>query len=205
VITETTRKRKVIQCFSRWTAKACWFSNTNSKAFLTRSGVMASVSGRMKIACWSDIDPLHEVLIEVAPVPADRWGAYREGIDRARRRDIFKPSGPRLTDYELILMDDMVNRLEEGEVTSRRADAIAAAVNLLRLTLRSENGETHPHRELRWRSEPCAGPRSSIRRFSSVCSNAQILFSIPVPRVSRADDNEDHDRACRKRFERRAF
>jgi hypothetical protein len=98
-----------------------------------------------EIACWADIDPLDDFLIEVTPVPADRWGAYRTGSDRAAATDIFMPSGPRLAHYELILMDDMVNRLEEGEITPRRADAIAAAVNLLRLTLRSENGATHPY------------------------------------------------------------
>jgi hypothetical protein len=88
---------------------------------------------------------LDDFLIEIEPVSTDRWRAYRTEIDRACRRNTFKPNGPRLADYELSLMDDMVNRLEEGEITPRRADAIAAAVNLLWLTLRSENGATHPH------------------------------------------------------------
>jgi hypothetical protein len=80
------------------------------------------------------------VLIDIEPVPEERSRAYFE-----KRREAYMPRGPRLADYELSLVEHMVDRLEEGEITPRRADAIAAAINLLRLTLRSENVETHPH------------------------------------------------------------
>jgi hypothetical protein len=43
-----------------------------------------------EIACWDNIDPLDEVLIEVAPVPEDRWRAYREAVSFEYRKELFK-------------------------------------------------------------------------------------------------------------------
>jgi hypothetical protein len=42
------------------------------------------------IACWDNIDPLDEMLIEVAPVPGDRWRAYCEAAFE-HRKEMFKP------------------------------------------------------------------------------------------------------------------
>ncbi len=95
-----------------------------------------------EISCWEDIDPLDEVLVAIEPVPEDRWRAYRETRDFERRRDTFKPSGPRLVDYELSVMEETVDRLEGGEITEAKASAIAAAINLLRQSVRS--GDLRP-------------------------------------------------------------
>jgi hypothetical protein len=53
------------------------------------------------------------------------------------------PNGPRLADHEFWLMLDTVIRFEEGEISAARASAIAAALSLLRLTLRSDGTEQH--------------------------------------------------------------
>jgi len=43
-----------------------------------------------EIACWDNIAPLDEVLIEVAPVPEDRWRAYCAAAFE-HRKEMFKP------------------------------------------------------------------------------------------------------------------
>jgi hypothetical protein len=92
-----------------------------------------------EIACWSAIDPLDEVLIDIEPVPEERSRAYFE-----RRREAYRPRGPRLAEYELSLVEHMVDRLEEGEITDDRADAIAAAIDGLRRIVRFDNGPLRP-------------------------------------------------------------
>jgi hypothetical protein len=87
-----------------------------------------------EIACWSDIDPLDEVLIDIEPVPEERSRAYFE-----RRREAYMPRGPRLADYELSLVEHMVDRLEEGEITVDKADAIAGSIDGLRVMVRSDD------------------------------------------------------------------
>ena len=86
-----------------------------------------------EIACWSDIDPLDEVLIDIAPVAEERSRAYFE-----RHREAYKPRGPRLADFELAIVKHVVDQLEESEITVDRADAIAAAINGLRVMVRSD-------------------------------------------------------------------
>ena len=86
-----------------------------------------------EIACWTDIDPLDEVLIEIEHLSEERSQPYLE-----RRREPYKPIGPRLAEYELSLMEHMVGRLEEGHITADKADAIAAAINALRVMVRSD-------------------------------------------------------------------
>jgi hypothetical protein len=49
------------------------------------------------------------------------------------------PRGPRLADYELSLVEHMVDRLEEGEITVDIADAIAGSINILRVTVGSHD------------------------------------------------------------------
>jgi hypothetical protein len=87
-----------------------------------------------EIACWSDIDPLDEVLIDIEPVPEERSRAYFE-----TRREAYKPRGPRLADFELAIVQHVVDRLEEGEITVDEADAIAGAINGLRVMVRSDD------------------------------------------------------------------
>jgi len=92
-----------------------------------------------EIACRSDIDPLDELLIAVEPVPEDRLQAYLEP-----GRQAYMPNGPRLADYELSLLEHMVFQLEEGAITEEKAGAIAAAINGLRVMVRSERGAVAP-------------------------------------------------------------
>jgi hypothetical protein len=71
-------------------------------------------------------------------VPQERRDSFCANDDFEQRRKGFKPAGPRLAEYELMILVDTVDRLEEGEITSIRADGIIAALSLVRLTLRSE-------------------------------------------------------------------
>ena len=85
-----------------------------------------------EIACWTDIDPLDEVLIDIEPVLEERSQLYFE-----RRHEPYKPNGPRLAEYELSVMEHMVDRLEEGHITADKAAAIAAAINGIRVMVRN--------------------------------------------------------------------
>lgn len=91
-----------------------------------------------EIACWSDIDDLTDVLLSIEPVSKSRWEIHRTVEDRGQRTKHFKPAGPRLADYELAIMIDTVDRLEEGDITAIRAEAIIAAMCLVWTVLRSD-------------------------------------------------------------------
>ena len=93
-----------------------------------------------EIGCWSDIDPLDEVLIDIERVPAHRARPYLE-----QRREEYIPLGPRLAEYELSLMEHIVDRLGEGKISEPTADAIAAVMHGFRFMMRSEHGAVPPN------------------------------------------------------------
>jgi hypothetical protein len=97
-----------------------------------------------EIACWSAIDPLDEMLIDVEPVPDDRAKPYFELPSYEQRRDAYKPVGSHLAEYELLSVTQMVERLEEGQITEDEASQIAAAISRRRLLVRSGSGEGRP-------------------------------------------------------------
>ena len=80
-----------------------------------------------EIACWEDIVPLDEVLIETRHVRTARLRHYRE-----RGKTAFITGAPALAEYELTVMADTVGKLEDGEITLARANAISAAMRSLR-------------------------------------------------------------------------
>lgn len=80
-----------------------------------------------EIVCWEDIDPLDEVLIGTKHVRTTRWRDYRE-----RGKEAFITGAPALAEYELVVMADTVGKLEDGEITLARANAISAAMQSLR-------------------------------------------------------------------------
>ena len=90
-----------------------------------------------EIACWSEIDFLDQVLIDIEPVPDDRARLYFELPDYEQRRDAFRPLGSRLAEYELRSVIRMVERLEEDRITEDEADQIAAAISRRRFFVRS--------------------------------------------------------------------
>jgi hypothetical protein len=97
-----------------------------------------------EIACWSAIDPLDEVLIDIEPVPDDRAKPYFELPSYEQRRDAYKPLGSRLAEYELRSVTQMVEQLEEGQITEGKADQIAAAISRRRLSVRPGSGVGRP-------------------------------------------------------------
>jgi hypothetical protein len=97
-----------------------------------------------ELGCWSDIYPLDEVLIEVLPAPDEQFGAYLEIQSRELVSDTFVPKGPRLAQYELSVMKDVVERLVEREITVDKANAITSAINDLRLMVRTDSAVMPP-------------------------------------------------------------
>jgi hypothetical protein len=93
-----------------------------------------------EIACWRAIDPLDEMLIGIEPVPDDRARPYFELPSYEQRRDVYKPLGSRLTEYELRSITEMIEQLEEGKFTEGQADQVAAALSRRRLLVRSGSG-----------------------------------------------------------------
>jgi hypothetical protein len=105
-----------------------------------------------EIACWSAIDPLDEVLIDIQSVPDDRTELYFELPSYEQRRDAYRPLGSRLAEYELRSVIRMVNRLEEGQVNEDKADQVAAAISRRRLLVRSgAEWNARLASRLRWR------------------------------------------------------
>jgi hypothetical protein len=92
-----------------------------------------------EVACRSDIelDDLDDLLISVELVPQDRRDAYDTLESIEQRSAQFKPTGPRLADHELAIMEYVVDGLEEGEITRTQANAIIVAMRSLRRSLRS--------------------------------------------------------------------
>jgi hypothetical protein len=86
-----------------------------------------------EIACWSAIDPLDEVLINIEAVPPQRARPYFDLPSYEERRDAYKPVGPRRSDRELNLVTQIVEQLEEGQITEDKADQIAAAISRCRV------------------------------------------------------------------------
>jgi len=97
-----------------------------------------------EIACWSAIDPLDEVLINIEAVPPQRARPYFDLPSYEERRDAYKPVGPRRSDRELNLVTQIVEQLEEGQITEDKADQIAAAISRCRVFVGSENGVGRP-------------------------------------------------------------
>lgn len=93
-----------------------------------------------EIACYSDIEPLDEVLIRVEPVSEDRAKPYAELPLYEQRRDAYKPVGPGLSAHELSSVTQMVEQLEEGQITEDEADQIAAVISKSTLLVRSGAG-----------------------------------------------------------------
>jgi hypothetical protein len=93
-----------------------------------------------EIACWSEIDPLDEVLIGIEPVPDDRASLYFELPSLEQRRDACRPLGSRLAEYELCSIIRIVKRLGEGQINEDKADQVAAAISRRRLLVRSGSG-----------------------------------------------------------------
>jgi hypothetical protein len=99
-----------------------------------------NVTGRTRLHVGSAIDPLDEVLIDIEPVPDDRAKPYFELPYYEQRRDAYKPLGSRLAEYELRSVTQMVEQLEEGQITEGKADQIAATISRRRLSVRSGSG-----------------------------------------------------------------
>ena len=93
-----------------------------------------------EMACWSEIDPLDEVLIGIEPVPDDRSSLYFELPSLEQRRDACRPVGSRLAEYELCSVIRMMKRLEEGQIDEEKAAQVAAAISGRRFLVRSESG-----------------------------------------------------------------
>jgi hypothetical protein len=72
-----------------------------------------------EIACWSAIDPLDEVLIDVEAVPDDRAKPYFGLPSYEQRRDAYEPVGSRLAEYELRSIIQMVDQLDEDQPNRR--------------------------------------------------------------------------------------
>jgi hypothetical protein len=90
-----------------------------------------------EIACFHAIDPLDEVLIKVEEVPQERAQSYFKLWSYEKRRDAYKPVGPRLAEHELRSITQVIEQLEEGQITEDKADQIAAAISRRRLSVRS--------------------------------------------------------------------
>jgi hypothetical protein len=80
-----------------------------------------------EIACWDDISPLSNVLLGVENVSADAYARYEES-----GRASFKPSGPRLADVMLCIMEGVVPGFWYGSLTEHEADQFAALVQRVR-------------------------------------------------------------------------
>jgi hypothetical protein len=97
-----------------------------------------------EIACWSAIDPLDEVLINIEVVPPQRAQPYFDLPSYEERRDAYQPVGPRLAEHELLSITQVIEQLEEGQITEDMADQTAAAIGRHRFLIRSDNGLGRP-------------------------------------------------------------